>query len=89
MDLNFDRTTHFSASHWCPAMALSYSVSSRYVNPPACLPGSVCGVLAAGGVPALLTVVFCGMADYIVGFSCLPFGVCSALLWALWQTSSH
>ncbi len=70
-------------------MTLSYGVSSGYLKPSACLPGGVCGVGAAGRVPASLTGVFRGVVDYVVGFSRLPFGDCSALLQALWWTSSH
>ncbi len=63
-----------------PTMTLCYGVSSGYRNPPACLPGGVCGEGAAGGV-------FCGVVDCVVGFSRLPFGVCFVLLRALWWTS--
>ncbi len=51
------------------------------------LPNGVCGEVAAGGVPALLTGVFFGVVDCVDGFSRLPFGICFALLRALWWTS--
>ncbi len=70
----------------CPTMTLCYGVSSGYRNPPACLPGGVCGEGAAGGVPASPTGVFCGVVDCVFGFSRLPLGVLEfALLWTLWR----
>ncbi len=55
-------------------MTLSYGVSSGYLKPSACLPGGVCGVGAAGRVPASLTGVFRGVVDYVVGFPACRLG---------------
>ncbi len=91
MDSDFNWTITFSDSHWCAEVVgpqwRCYGVSSGYQTPPACLLGGVCSEGAAGRLPASLTGVFCGVVDCIVEFYHLLFGVCVALLRALWWMS--
>ncbi len=87
MDLDFNWTIHFSDFHWCaevvcPAMILHYGVSSGYLHPLACLPGSVCGEGTVVGVPASPTGVFC---YYYGGLHCRVFPLA---LWGLQYSPS-